>query len=129
MEALDYYRLQGKYIRADVTDRKQIERGLEQLEEEGWFEGKEKIFCHLAGYSEDCPYEEITPSILKKHLEPKMKGAENLSGLAQRWESQLVLIGSITAVLGNPGQGRGLHSWGRGRQGCSRRRQGERRPG
>ncbi len=105
LEALDYYRLQGKYIRADVTDRKQIERGLEQLEEEGWFEGKEKIFCHLAGYSEDCPYEEITPSILKKHLEPKMKGAENLSGLAQRWESQLVLIGSITAVLGNPGQG------------------------
>lgn len=105
LEVLDYYRLQGRFIEADVTAIEQMEGCLGQLEAEGWFEGKRKVFCHLAGYSEDCPYEKITLEILKKHLEPKIKGAENFAGLAERFGGQLVLIGSITAMLGNPGQG------------------------
>lgn len=105
LEVMDYYGLQGQYIRADVTDEGQMESCLKRLEEEGWLDGKKNIFCHLAGYSEDCPYGEITSAILKKHLEPKIKGAVILSELAERFGGQLILIGSITAMLGNPGQG------------------------
>lgn len=110
LEVLDYYGLQGRYLKADVTDRQQIRKCFERLEAEEWAEGrkeawKKKVVCHLAGYGKDCLFEEITSGLLRKHLEPKIKGAENLSGLIHDSGGELILIGSITAVLGNPGQG------------------------
>ncbi len=105
LEVMDYYGLQGRLIKADVTDMEQMKRCWKQLEEDGWLQEGKQVFCHLAGYSQDCSYGKITPRILKKHLEPKMEGAKNLAELVKQSGGQLILIGSITAMLGNPGQG------------------------
>ena len=105
LEIMDYYGLQGRFIKADVTDMEQMKKCWKQLEEDGWLQKGKQVFCHLAGYSQDCSYGKITPRILKKHLEPKMEGAKNLAELVKQSGGQLILIGSITAMLGNPGQG------------------------
>ena len=105
LEVMDYYGLQGRLIKADVTDMEQMKRCWKQLEEDGWLQEGKQVFCHLAGYSQDCSYGKITPRILKKHLEPKMEGAKNLAELVKQSGGQLILIGSITAMLGNPGAG------------------------
>ena len=46
LEVMDYYGLQGRLIKADVTDMEQMKRCWKQLEEDGWLQEGKQVFCH-----------------------------------------------------------------------------------
>lgn len=100
-EVLHYYGVDCRCVQADVTNPEQMRQCWESLQDKKY--GK-KTVCHLAGYSRDCTAENITRELMEEHMRPKLEGALCLSGLVKETGDKLVLIGSITALLGNPGQ-------------------------
>lgn len=101
LSVLNYYGVDCIYQQADVTKPEQMRKCWEELQDKKY--GK-KVVYHLAGYSRDCPAEDITIKLLKEHMKPKVEGAMCLSEPVKASGDRLVLIGSVTALLGNPGQ-------------------------
>lgn len=101
LETLRYYGVDCRFLQADVTNPEQMRQCWKGLQDKKY--GAKTVY-HLAGYSRDCPAEQITPELMEKHMRPKLEGAICLSGLVKETGDRLVLIGSITALLGNPGQ-------------------------
>lgn len=101
LEVLDYYGVDCSVLQADVTKPEQMRQCWESLRDKGY--GKKTVY-HLAGYSRDCTAEHITRELMEEHMRPKLEGAVCLSELVRETGDRLVLVSSVTALLGNPGQ-------------------------
>lgn len=101
LETLRYYGVDCRFLQADVTNPEQMRQCWKSLQDKKY--GAKTVY-HLAGYSKDCPAEQITPELMEEHMRPKLEGAMCLSKLVKETGDRLVLIGSVTALLGNPGQ-------------------------
>lgn len=100
-EVLNYYGVDCIYQQADVTNPEQMQKCFESLQDEKY--GRKAVY-HLAGYSRDCSAGDVTLKLMEEHMKPKLNGAMCLSDLVKKSGDRLVLIGSVTALLGNPGQ-------------------------
>ncbi len=89
-------------LSCDVSDPEQVKGLLSQITPKHPLDA----VIHAAGVIEDGVIDSLTPEKIDRVLDPKLAGAWNLHELTREMDlSAFVLFSSITATLGNAGQG------------------------
>lgn len=101
-DVLLYYGVQACSVSADVTDGEKIKKCFDQIRQKA---PGELYVYHLAGWNKDSRSPDIDEALLRKHLAPKVVGAANLLRVMAERPENVCVAGSVTAILGNHGQG------------------------
>ena len=88
-------------VACDVSDRAQVQRLLEGIDQEHPL----SAIVHAAGVLDDGVLESLTPERVRDVLAPKVDGAWNLHELTRDLDLQaFILFSSVAGTLGSPGQ-------------------------
>ncbi len=88
-------------VAADVTELSSLERAARAIEQK-W--GEVDVLIHAAGLIDDGPFQTKSDEAIRRVLEPKVRGTNNLEHVFGAHLKLFVLFSSVSSFLGLPGQ-------------------------